>query len=365
MFRNAMLFLGNKLLAPILLMIFCTFSTHAQILSKIFKIDTSSRGYYEVLDSITNNRFFVSEKLTSPSFQSKADRSWVKYLSNGNTNLGVGQTYEWFNLNIGINFSALNNDDDMKGRTRFLDLHTQIIGRPYIVNLFGQFYKGVFLVPDSGKNAPGIPYEQRPDIRTRLVGGTVYFVPNWRRFSFAAAITQRDWQKKSAGSPLYGLEFFWGNIQGDSALIPKNHQGSFKRSGFDNVRFVEVAAGIGYGYTLVIKKHWFVHGSGTSGFSLGYLGERTSGISDQKNFYLKPNLLVRAAVGYNSHKFNGAFYLFGNQNISGNDQMKTRIITHNVRAIFAYRIAPGPKLKSRYNKILSLNPSWKNLPPKE
>lgn len=350
------------------LIIWCFFYTpqaKGQILSKIFKIDTASRGNYVVLDSITNNRFFLSRKLTSPTLAGKYGENKTRYRSNGNLNLGVGHTYEWFNLNIGVNFGFINNDNDIRGRTRFLDLHTQIIGRPFIINFFGQFYRGVHLIPDSGRNPPGKPYEQRPDIYTRLVGGTVYFVPNWRKFSFAAAITQRDWQLKSAGSPLYGVEFFWGSVRSDTALLPLAERKNYKRSDFNHVQNLEIAAGVGYGYTLVVAKHWFLHGSATCGWSLGNFSERTRNQPLNNHLYIRPNFLTRASFGYNSNRFNAALFAFMAKNISGNDQMSLIITTTNFRATFAYRIPARGKFKDKYQRLLALNPTWKNLPPKD
>jgi hypothetical protein len=354
-----------KFIFIIVPLFFITDFSYAQILSRIFKIDTTSRGFYEVLDSITNNRVYLSERLTSPTLISKKDDQKINYRSNGNTNIGVGHTYEWLTINIGVNLKFLNDDEDTKGETRLLDLHTQIIGRPFIINLYGQFYRGVYLLPDSGKNAPGIPYEQRPDIRTRLIGGSVYFVPNWRRFSFAAAVTQRDWQKKSAGSPLYGVEFFWGSMRGDSSLIPKNELGSFERRDIQNLGFIEAAAGIGYGYTLVIKKNWFVHASATAGLATGYFLERTPELQNRGSIYVLPNMLVRAAVGYNSRTFNAAAYFFGNRNTAGNDQLNMMINVSNLRLTLAYRLVQGPKLAKRYDKLLKLNPTWKKIPAAE
>jgi hypothetical protein len=359
MAQKAIRILILRVLAIIILHNSGLLTLKAQILSKIFKIDTTNLGFYETYDTITNNRVYTSQKLTSPTLYSEDGKHRIKYLSNGNTNLGVGTTYEWFTLNIAVNFRFINDDDDEKGKTRFLDLQTHIIGRPYIVNLYGQFYRGVYLWPETGKNPPGVPYEQRPDIRTRLMGGSVYFVPNWRRFSFAAAITQRDWQKKSAGSPLYGIEAFYGNMTGDSSLIPEKDHPFFKRSFVDRLSFLEAGVGGGYGYTLVVWRHFFVHASATAGAALGYFHEGYQGAYSHDNLYIRPNFLIRSSIGYNSNKFNCAAYYQINRNFVGNDQITLNINTSNLRFILAYRLPAGPKTKKVYYKILNKNKKWK------
>lgn len=322
----------------------------SQFIQKVFKIDTTSKDYYETFDTLSNNRFFLSEKISSPQLFNSSHQTKVDYRSNGNLNLGVGHTFRYLTLNIGINFSFMNQDNQYKGRTRYLDLHSQIVGRPYIIDFFGQFYYGAYIVPESGPLPKGETYVQRPDINTQLIGLTSYFVPNWRRYSYAAAITQRDWQKKSAGSPLYGLEFFNGKIKGDSSLIPYDYKEFFEQPEVFKVKFTELGAGLGYGYTLVIKKNWFVHASAISAVSFGYsreyVGEATNGY-----LYLRPNFLIRPSMGYNSNRFSCSVYWFANRVIAGSSNMSYRINTANLRMTVAYRLKPKPWINKFYNQV--------------
>ncbi|MCH5690407.1 DUF4421 domain-containing protein [Niabella sp. W65] len=72
-----------------------------------------------------------------------------------------------------------------------------------------------------------MPYYTRPDIETRLYGTTVNLIQNSRKFSAQAAFLLDAWQRKSAGSLLYGGEFFYGSAKGDSAFIPSQLKMSF------------------------------------------------------------------------------------------------------------------------------------------
>lgn len=331
--------------------------TFAQ-LTNLFRKDSIETDFYVLNDSLVNTRLYMSQKLTSPTIIGKDPEQKVDYKANGNTNLGVGATYGWLTLNIGIRFGFLNDDDEEKGKTRFLDLHTQAIGRPYCVDLYGQFYKGNYLKPPDGSVPAGGKYVQRPDIYTQQIGASMYYFPNWRRFSYAAAVNQRDWQQKSAGSAIFGGEFFTGKIRGDSNMIPLDQLADFPQGKVDKITFFEVGVGMGYAHTLVIKKHFFISASGIISLSGGIQKQFDEGQSTNTG-YLRPNYLIRPSVGFNSRKFNASVMLFASRVNTGNDAGRYQITTSNLRFTLAYRLLPSEKTKRRINRILSVNPFYK------
>lgn len=332
--------------------------TFGQVL-KIIKKDSINFNYYEPNDDLNNNRVYVSQKLTSPTIINEDGSHKVKYRSNANTNLGIGSTYKWLTLNIGLNFKFINDDDDTRGRTRALDLHAAAFGRSYVFDFFGQFYKGVYLLPETGQVLAGDPYPQRGDIFTQQIGGTFYYYPNWRKFSASAAAIQREWQKKSAGSFMYGAEVFSGKIKGDSSLVPKERAGNFDNYLVDKMQFYEIAAGGGYAYTLVIKQHWFVSASAIASLSAGYMRQFT-GKNVTGTGYIRPNFLVRPSFGYNSKKWNGSVMLFASRVNAGNNLGHYQIETYNLRFTLAYRMLPRTKHKKIMDNILNINPFWRN-----
>lgn len=336
----------------------------SQFLAKIFKIDSIDNRYYSNFDTLTNTRLYLSQKLTNPTLKSGDGKHLLRYRSNGNTNLGIGNTYGWLTINIGLKFRAINHDDDVRGKTRFLDLHTQIVGRPYVVDFFGQFYKGAYLMPEKGDLPDGTKYPLRPDLYTELIGFSSYYIPNWKRFSYAALVTQRDWQKKSAGSPLLGFEFFTGRISGDSALVPPDRDWQPGYREINKVRFYEVAFGVGYAYSLVIKKHWFVSASAITTLSGGIMNQYAFGLASS-SLYLRPNFLIRPSFGFNSNRFNGSVYLFANQVNAGNSNGVYRINNSNFRVTFAYRFNPSPGFKKKYQILLNMKPRLKKKEKKQ
>jgi hypothetical protein len=350
----------SKLLAGYLLfltLITCTISFGQKL--KINKTDSIKVEFYELNDSLNNNRIYVSQKLTSPAIINKDGSHTLRYRSNGNTNIGIGTTYKWLTINLAGNFGFINDDDDIKGRTRHLDFQSRGFGRSFIIDFFAQFYKGVYLLPDTGKIPQGQPFPQRGDIYTQQIGAAFYYYPNWRKFSTSAAAIQRDWQKKSAGSLIYGGEFFTGKIRGDSNLIPNDRAAYFDNGQVDRIVFFEIAAGGGYAYTLVVNKRWFASVTGIVSLSAGILRESFEG-NPQRNIYLRPNYLIRPSIGYNSKRWNGSVMLFGSRVNAGNNNRRYEIETFNLRFTLAYRLLPRNRHNKVLNDVLNLNPFWRD-----
>ncbi len=326
--------------------------------SQLFSKDTVYSSYIQLMDTMANARLYVSQKLTSPTLIGSEGEHKVRYLSNGPTNLGFGGTYGWLTINVGLNFKFINHDNDIYGETRFLDLHGSGIGKTYFLDFFGQFYKGVYVAPQSGEKLPdGTPYPTRPDIYTQKIGLTAWYMPNWRKYSYSAAVNQRDWQKKSAGSFLLGWGFFSGKIQGDSSLIPQESAAFFRHPELHKLSFFELSAGAGYGYTLVIRKHFFAAASFTASLS-GGISHQFAGEKKHEDVYFKPNYLFRPSIGYNGPRFNASVMLFAYQ-LHGGEETSYRINTSNLRFTIAHRMAPKAKSKKALDKLMKVNPRWK------
>ncbi len=99
-------------------------------------------------------------------------------------------------------------------------------------------------------------YYLRPDIKRDVIGISAFRVANANKFSYRAAITQNEWQTKSAGSLLYGGEIYYGQVKGDSAIVHNKVSNNFEQAGLNKINFISVGPGIGYAYTLVIHKNF-------------------------------------------------------------------------------------------------------------
>jgi hypothetical protein len=213
--------------------------------------------------------------------------------------MGIGATYNNLTLNLAYGFGFLNNNED-KGKTKSIDLQAHLYPRKWALDLLAIKHKGVYLEQGSDA-ADGLDnYYYRPDIQQLLIGFSGYRLLNPQRFSFNAAMTQNEWQKKSAGSLMVGGLVYYGQIKGDSSLVPKQLESSFpKASGIDNINVLGVGIGGGYAYTLVIAKHFFITGSAIVNLNANF--SAVEDMNDQKNkTSIKPSAVYKAAIGYNS-----------------------------------------------------------------
>jgi hypothetical protein len=295
-------------------------------------------------------RFYFSQKYTRLSMKNDDDKYDLGYRPNTTLNMGVGATYQWATLNLAYGFPFLNREDG-KGDTRYLDLQAHFYGPKFVTDLFGQFYRGFYLYPRGTYSTPEL-YYVRPDLKVNALGASVQYVFNNKKFSYRAAFVQSEWQTKSCGSLIAGAEFHFGRLFADSSVIP-SVIGSNKE--IDNIRrfdYLELGPSVGYTYTLVVKKHFFLTGS--LAFSFDYIINSSHGnASVIRSNGFSPNTTFRMFAGYNS-ALNAVSLTFTNADVSLSTQRSAteiRLSTGNFRINYVRRFKPGPK-PMRYLRYL-------------
>lgn len=270
-------------------------------------------------------------------------------MPNSTLNMGVGATYKDVTLNLAYGFSFLNPDQG-KGETTYLDAQAHVYPKKIVIDLFLQFYKGYYLLPEGlGTNA-GEAFYTRPDMRVHKIGASVQYVFNNGRFSYRAAYLQNEWQKKSAGTFLLGFEIYGGMADDESNLIPSHLMDEPTRN-FQTVRFLDFGPNLGYAYTLVIKKHFYVTASASSNLGVGY-STLLDDTGKNNQWGINPNYFLRGAIGYNSSKWGiNVNQVLNNVRLQENQGFAGATMTGNYRLNFIYRFLPGPKL-NRYLKYI-------------
>jgi hypothetical protein len=235
-------------------------------------------------------------------------REKVIYDVNRPYRFGLGVSYKWFNLAATLFSPVANSQVKEKGKTQDFDLRITTNGRKFITDVWIQQFKGFYLsntlnvIPKWDK--PGI-YYQRRDISTFDFGGVVYYNLKHRKFSFKALFSQNERQLKSKGTPVVGLN--WSIFQmlcnPDSTLLPYTIAGNFKPAEqINRINVQSMGLGVGYAYTLVFSKYWFLSLQGTY-FMNSQTYKYYSKISPvEGTIYigLKGNVLWRGTLGYNS-----------------------------------------------------------------
>ncbi|UAY56169.1 DUF4421 domain-containing protein [Arachidicoccus terrestris] len=256
-------------------------------------------------NDITGRMYYTREN-TGLTFRSSGQPSF-DYKPNNSKGLGLGLSYRYLTLNLSF---RLLGTDKQKGKTNSLSLQTSLYKQQWVYDFVYQHFKGMYLSPKELYNKDG-NYYLRPDVRSTLVGGDFWRILNSDRFSYRAVMTQNEWQIKSAGSLLLGGEIYYGNSKADSTLVPAALAEVYPQSGIDNIRFFRIGAGIGYAYTYVFQKHFFVSG-GVTGI-LDYATTRESRGEDFKGVNaVSPNISYRLSIGYNSRLYNINASMFNN-----------------------------------------------------
>lgn len=336
----------------IVLIITCSifFCTHlkAQSIRKIlFKnrhepVDT---GYIKPYSEELTGRAFLSQKYTSFKIPGSANYPPFRYRPNTTVNLGIGATYRSFSLNLAYGLAVLNDDEAIRGKTKYLDLQGHFYTRKIAVDLFGQFYKGYYLATENF--VPGYTgYFLRPDLRVRMVGLSAYYVFNNRRFSYRASMIQNERQTKSAGTFLMGGESYYGIVQSDFQLIPSEIANHYPQGEVNKLRFAKIGVGLGYAYTFVLQQHWFATGSVTLNPSLDFVREETHA-AFKESFGISLNYMTRLAIGYNARRWiYTASWINNTVTMQGSyNEANYGISTGNYRFTVAHRFTLSKKQK--------------------
>jgi hypothetical protein len=277
------------------------------------KDSSSDNGYYITYPQTVLVRVFLSQKFAPFTVSSQTDKE-LNYKTNSKLNLGIGATYKSFTLNLGYGFPFLNNNE--KGKTKGLDLQLHIFPNKWAVDVLGTFINGYYLEPNDNSGLNSNSYYQRSDVKRNLIGFSAFQVLNSYKFSYKAAVTQNEWQKRSAGSLLYGGEIYYGLVKGDSALVPTKVSSYFEQAGINKINFISIGPGVGYAYTLVLSKHYFITGSAIASLDVNFSSEERSGVKHTKVNFL-PSANYKGAAGYNSATWSISANIIGNALYSG------------------------------------------------
>ncbi len=274
---------------------------------KDFKHDTA---YYETFPEKINFRLYLSQKYVHLNFPATASGSELEYKANPKLNLGAGFTTNGISVNVFSGLGFLNTKKEPKGKTKGLDLQVHLFPQKWAVDLYVEAPKGFHLEPKGIAGAAANKYYYRADIKSNFFGLSAYRVPNKEKFSYKAALLQTEWQKRSAGTFLYGGEIYYGSIKGDSAFIPHLLQNSFPQAGINKFNYISFGPGVGYAYTLVIAKHLFITGSAVANLDVNISTEE--GTKKQNKVSINPAEVFKAAAGYNSSTWNVSANWAGN-----------------------------------------------------
>lgn len=289
--------------------LFTHVSGQNKIIRRIFTVNYDT-SYIKTYIKDYTARLYGSIKYGQMGYNDNLIGKSLSYKPNNKLLLGIGVNHGILGLNIGVNFPFINQDDEKFGETKYYDFTMRIFAPRFNTTIYLQNYRGFYLrntqdmIP--GWTA-GDPYYIRSDIRSMTAGLELYYIFNSTKFSYRAAVLQNEWQKKSAGSFLVGGSLIYNATMADSSIVPSDlYYGLF----FNDLKFkrsnnFSLGPTIGYAYTFVIKKHFFLMGSLNGSVNYGstqlLLVDNEDKIKSGLVLGLRSDLLISA--GYNSDRW--------------------------------------------------------------
>ncbi len=267
----------RRKLVPLILILFFSarFAEGQESFVHRFFIVPRDTNYISSYLTDYTTRLYGSVKYSQMGYNDHVTGQKLAYGPNNKLLLGFGVNHGILGLNIGINFPFVNNDNGKYGKTKYYDFTIRTIAPRFNATLYLQYYKGFYL-KNTKDMIPGWEegdqYYIRGDILSRTIGLELAYIFNNTRFSYRAAVLQNEWQKKSAGTLLAGGNLIYNTVTGDSSIVPTLLYNSefFEGRKFDRSNNFTVGPMIGYAYTLVIKKHFFLLGSVNGSGNIGY-----------------------------------------------------------------------------------------------
>lgn len=195
--------------------------------------------------------------------------------------------YKFIEIDLGYTpeFLRFNKDDAIKGHTKFFNFGTRLYFGSWMQELQYAKTKGFYVDRKDVGLEENILF---PHFQVQKIGGSTSYVFN-RDFSFRAIFLQSEWQRKSAGSFVPSISYYFTQIKNNNP-------------GEDHL--LDIAIGPGYYYNWVIRDKFLVS-AGTYG-GLGFNRSKTvynDGRPDEVLESLSFQAQFRLTLGYNSERF--------------------------------------------------------------
>ncbi len=302
-------------------------SVHVYNMQSTIKNESIERmDDYLSVKLLANNKVYALELST--------DDIILNLLANTNTMLGLNVNYRFISFGYATPFNTFTgfSDENEKGKTKLSNYHFGLGFNHWFSSLSYTTMHGFYLKNTSDFDPmwqSGDPYIQLPDLHYNRFDGVVGYSLN-NRFSTKALTTQTERQIKSAGSMVAGIAFSVYEINDKTPL--EGDKATEKSMNF------EITPLVGYQYTYVFRKSWFISAGLTAGY--GYQSTKLTLRSASETQISHQNNTIASITGDASSGYNGRRFFAG---ISGNISFRhyrqehtTARINHNNNVLSLY-----------------------------
>lgn len=176
--------------------------------------------------------------------------------------------WRWIFLGYTIDLRSLN----VFGRSPKFELDASIYSARFGADVFFRRTVNDYIIRDVNLGA-GIDTSPLEDVsfdglKVSITGVNLYYIFNYRHFSYPAAFAQSSCQKISCGSWMAGLGYLYNHIDFDydklSALVREYLGPTAKvdsNLNFKTIKYSDISASVGYAYNWVFARNWLLCGS--------------------------------------------------------------------------------------------------------
>lgn len=262
-----------------------------------------SNIYYSDYSNLLALRMYTNTKWNSLDIYKEGEP--LRLHPNSSTSLGAGFNYKSYGLALALGLPKSKSSNEKYGETKRFDIQASVYGEKFVFDGFTQIYKGYYNVnPSDFLEWENEYFPKLPNMKVLSFGLNTFYIFNSEKFSYKAAFNRNQIQLKSSGSFTFG---FFGHLDAartDHGFVPQEFPDSV-RNDFDLKSFNTIALGltVGYLYTWVISKHFFLNIGITPGFGNQRIELET--INGKKSITNSPaaQLAARSAIGYESKYF--------------------------------------------------------------
>lgn len=247
-------------------------------------------------------RMYSGEKTHSLDLTDLTNGYRLRYLPNGYFNLGMGFTYRSFGISLATKVPLFQNSLSKHGDTQRLGIQYYLYAGKFSVDVLGSFSKGYYL-KRSYTHLSDYPRDKeylRPDISSANLGVTVNYIFNHSKFSYKAAFSDNERQKKSAGSLIAGGGVYSYQTVSDSAFVPREILLNYFKKSRDVSKSGVLAfnGNVGYAYSIVFLKNGIVTLAYILGSGIQDNSFHREVLSNVNRWHFSMNHTGRLGIGY-------------------------------------------------------------------
>lgn len=313
--------------------------------SNVFSQNEGNKDSTSILSFADKIIIKVNLDTQTDSYHIRSENEQDLHLSaNNQFKVGLSLDYEFIGFSYGFSpkFLPGNNDDDLKGKSSFVDYRFRFFLKNWTHELHYKNVQGFYVRNMNDFDSDWVEgqdsYIQFPDLKTTFWGGSTSYVLN-PEFSLRNVVYNTEWQRKSAGSFIPTLTYNYIHIS--------NRLDDGKA--YENI--FDIGISPRYYYSLVVDKNWFVSAFASPTLNIRFSKEKAQDF-EESNIYWPLSILGGLQFGYSSKriisgldlKFESTYY---------NEDTKTNITNDMFYAklYFGYRFDVPKKIKKIVNRI--------------